>query len=131
MHARIVTGLVVGMLGVFGTAGLAQDGATSPTGTWKWTTERNGQKRETTLKLKADGGKLTGTITGGKDTEVKIEDGTVKDGEVKFTVTREFKDQKITSKYSAKVSGDAMKGTIESSFGGKDNKREFEAKRDK
>ena len=31
-----------------------------PTGVWKWTTEFGGQKRENTVKLKLDGGKLTG-----------------------------------------------------------------------
>ncbi len=131
MRTRITSGLVVGLLVVFGGAGLAQDGANNPTGTWKWTTERNGQKRDTILKLKADGDKLSGTITAGKDMEAKIEDGTVKDGEVRFSVTREFKDQKVTAKYTAKVTGDVLKGTIESSFGGKENKREFEAKREK
>jgi hypothetical protein len=134
MRTRImVVGLAVGLLGVLGGAGVAQDGANSPTGTWKWETERGGQKRETTLKLKADGTKLTGTISGGgKDSkDVAIEDGSFKDGEVRFSVTRTFKDQKNTSKYVAKVTGDVMKGTIEGSFGGKDSKRDFEAKRSK
>lgn len=134
MRARImVVGLAVGLLGVLGGAGVAQDGANSPTGTWTWETERGGQKRETTLKLKVDGTKLTGTISGGgKDSkDVAIEDGSYKDGEVRFSVTRMFKDQKNTSKYTAKVTGDVMKGTIEGSFGGKDTKRDFEAKRSK
>ncbi|HYH64087.1 MAG TPA: hypothetical protein VD866_05270 [Urbifossiella sp.] len=134
MRTRImVVGLAVGLLGVLGGAGVAQDAANSPTGTWKWETERGGQKRETTLKLKADGTKLTGTISGGgKDgKDVAIEDGSFKDGEVRFSVTRMFKDQKNTSKYVAKVTGDVMKGTIEGSFGGKDTKRDFEAKRSK
>jgi hypothetical protein len=130
MRARIVAvGVVVGL---FAVTGLAQDGANNPTGTWKWTTEgKGGQKRETVLKLKADGGKLTGTITGGKDMDIKIEDGTVKDGEVRFNVTREFKDQKFTAKYAAKVTGDVMKGTVETSFGDKTSKKDFEAKRSK
>src|SRR4051812_5533976 len=136
MRARfMVVGLAVGLLGVLGGAGVAQDGANSPTGTWKWTTEGKGGggKRETTLKLKVDGTKVTGTISGfGKDAkDIDIEDGSFKDGEVKFNVTRAFKDQKNTSKYTAKVTGDVMKGTVEGSFGGKDTKRDFEAKRSK
>jgi len=134
MRVRImVVGLAVGLLGVLGGAGVAQDGANSPTGTWTWTTERGGQKRETILQLKAEGTKLTGTISGGgKDSkDVAIEDGSYKDGEVRFSVTRMFKDQKNTSKYTAKVTGDVMKGTVEGSFGGKDSKRDFEAKRSK
>ena len=50
----------------------------------------------------------------GKATEVKIEDGKYKDGEVTFTVTREFNDQKFVTKYAAKVDGDTMKGTATS-----------------
>jgi hypothetical protein len=131
MRTLIAAGLVFGLCGL--TA--AQDKKNDPTGTWKWTTEQKGQKRETTLKLKLDGDKLTGTIaTGGgkggaKDT--KIEDGKVKDGEVTFTVTREFNDMKFTSTYKAKVDGDTMKGTVESKRGEKDVKTEFEAKREK
>ena len=48
-----------------------------------------------------------------------------------FTVTREFKDQKFTTKYKAKVEGDTLKGTATSERDGKEQKREFEAKRDK
>ncbi|QDU19959.1 hypothetical protein [Urbifossiella limnaea] len=137
MRVRIMmVGLLAGLVGVLGLggSGLAQDKANSPTGTWKWTTKaKDGKERETVLKLKADGTKLTGTVSGGgKDAkDIEIEDGSVKDGEVKFSVTRMFKDQKNTSKYAAKVTGDVMKGTIEATFGGKDTKREFEAKRSK
>lgn len=135
MRTRIMAvGLAVGLLGVLGGAGVAQDGANSPTGTWKWSTKgKDGTERETTLKLKADGTKLTGTISGGgKDNkDIAIEDGSVKDGEVRFSVSRTFKDQKNTTKYTAKVTGDVMKGTAEGSFGDKAFKRDFEAKRSK
>ena len=132
MRARMTMVLAFGLVGVLGVGAAGSQAGGNPTGTWKWTTEgKDGQKRETVLKLKADGGKLTGTITGRKDMEVKIEDGTVKDGEVRFSVTREGKDQKTTTKYVARVTGDVMKGTVEGTFGGKETKREFEAKRSK
>jgi hypothetical protein len=131
MRTLIAAGLVFGLVGL--TA--AQDKKSDPTGTWKWETERNGQKRETVLKLKLDGDKLSGTITAGRGkdqpAEVKIEDGKFKDGEVTFTVTREFNDQKRVTKYAAKVDGDTMKGTATSERDGKAQKREFEAKREK
>ena len=130
MRTLTIAALVFGMAGLTGLA-TAQDKKGDPTGTWKWTTERGGQKRETVLKLKLDGSKLTGTICGGgKDKDVKIEDGKFEDGEVTFTVTREFKDQKFTTKYKAKVEGDTLKGTATSERDGKEQKREFEAKRD-
>jgi hypothetical protein len=131
IRTLIAAGLVLGLTG----PSAAQDKKTNPTGTWKWETERGGQKRETTLKLKLEGDKLTGTITAGRGkgeaTEVKIEDGKFKDGQVTFTVTREFNDQKRVTKYSAKVDGDTMKGTATSERDGKEQKQEFEAKREK
>ena len=88
MKKFVIGALLVGLIGL---AGATADDKAGPTGTWKWTVERNGQTREVTLKLKADGGKLTGTVTTGKDnTETKIEDGTFKDGTVAFAVTREW-----------------------------------------
>ena len=129
MRTLIAAGLVLGLAGL--TA--AQDKKSDPTGTWKWETERKGQKRDTVLKLKLDGDKVTGTITAGRGkdqtTEVKIEEGKFKDGEVTFGVTREFNEQKFVTKYAATVDGDTMKGTATSERDGKEQKREFEAKR--
>jgi hypothetical protein len=103
--------------------------AGDPTGTWKWTVERGGQTREQTLTLKLDGDKLTGTMPGRNNAETKIEDGKYKDGEVTFKVTREFNGQKVTAKYAAKVSGDTLKGKVETERDGQTQTREFEAKR--
>jgi hypothetical protein len=96
-----------------------------PEGSWKWSTERNGQKRETTLKLKLEGDKLTGTISGREGQETAIEEASFKDGEIKFQVTRERNGQKFVSKYSGKISGDTITGT--SSFGERSN--EWKAER--
>ena len=130
MRTLIAAGFVLGLVGL----SAAQDKKSDPTGTWKWETERNGQKRETTLKLKLEGDKVTGTITGGrggKAEDVKIEDGKFKDGQITFSVTRERGDMKIVTKYAANVDGDMLKGTATSDRGGKEQKQEFEAKREK
>jgi hypothetical protein len=137
MRALITAGLVVGLVGLAGAR--PDDKKADPTGTWKWETEFNGQKRETVLKLKLEGDKLTGTISGGrggkggggdaKPMETKIEDGKFKDGEVTFTVTREFNNMKFVTKYKAKIDGDTIKGESESERDGKTQKREFEGKR--
>ena len=129
MRTLIAAALILGLSGL--TA--AEDKKADPTGTWKWETERNGQKRETTLKLKLEGDKLTGTITGGrgKAEDVKIDDGKFKDGQVTFSVTRERGDMKIVMKYAAKVDGDTLKGTATSERDGKEQKQEFEGKRQK
>jgi hypothetical protein len=57
------------------------------------------------------------------------EDGTFKNDEVSFTVTREFKDMKFVTKYSGKVTDDAITGTVTTERDGKENKRDWEAKR--
>ena len=98
-------------------------------GKWKWSFERNGQTMETTLTLKLDGEKLTGTVSGRNNTETAIEDGKLKDGEVSFKVTRERNGQKFTTAYKGKVSEDTIKGTIETERDGQKNSREWEAKR--
>ena len=122
--------LAAGLVVVTGTT-RAQDKAADPTGTWTWTVERKGEKREVTLKLVNAGGKLTGTVSAGKDGESKIEDGSFKDGEVRFSVTRERNGEKFTSKYGGKLSGDAIKGSYETTVGGKEQKKDWEAKRAK
>jgi len=103
--------------------------AADPTGTWKWSVERNGQTFETTLKLKHEGGKLTGTVSGRNNTETEIEDGKVDGDEVSFKVTREFNGNKFVQKYKGKVSADAIKGKVEFERNGEAQSRDWEAKK--
>jgi hypothetical protein len=101
-----------------------------PTGTWKSSfTTQNGQTIETSFKLKLDGGKLTGVFVGRDGKETALENATFKDGEVSFQVTRERDGNKFTAKYRGKVSGDSLKGTVETEFGGRTRTRDLEAKR--
>lgn len=104
-----------------------------PTGKWTWETERNGQKTTSTLTLKLDGDKLTGEMPGrgNNATATKIEDGTFKDGEISFTITRMMGDNKFVTKYKGKVDGDTLKMTAETDRNGQTNKRDIEAKREK
>jgi len=118
---------VVVIFALVGVAGAAED----PTGTWKWTSMYQGKSRDVTLKLKVEGDKLTGTVPGQGNQEVAISDGTFKDNNVNFTVVRELNGEKITQKYSGTLSGDTIKGTIETSRGGQGQSREWEAKRQK
>jgi hypothetical protein len=129
MRRLVLAAVCLALLGLVGTARAADKA--DPTGTWKWTTERNGQTTDYTLKLKLEGdNKLTGTYTRG-DQESKIEDGTFKDGEVSFKVTREFNGQKVTITYTGKVDGDTLKGKSEFERDGQKRSRDFEAKRAK
>jgi hypothetical protein len=100
------------------------------TGTWKWTTDRGGQTVETTLKLKQEGEKLTGKISGRNNTEIDIEEGKVKDDEVSFKVTRMFNNNTFVMTYKGKLEGDAIKGKISFEREGETVERDWEAKRE-
>jgi hypothetical protein len=124
----VAVGLFAGLLAPVASA---DDKKADVTGTWKWSVERNGQTFETTLKLKQDGEKLTGKITGRQGNETDIEEGKVKDNAVSFQVTREFNGNKIVMKYQGKLSGDTIKGDTKFERDGQEQTREWEAKRDK
>ena len=109
---------------------VAQDKKPEITGTWKTSfTNQDGQVRESTLKLKAEGEKLTGTISG-RNNDTPIENGKIKGEEVSFQVTREFGGNKIVIKYTGKVAGDTIKGKSESERDGQTRTRDWVAKRE-
>lgn len=82
-------------------------------GTWKGSYPgRNGQTREATIVLKAEGEKLTGTVAGGRG-ESEIKDGTIKGSDISFTVIRNFGGNEVTVKYNGKVTGDAIQFKVE------------------
>jgi hypothetical protein len=115
-----VAALVLGMVPLT----RAQDQKSDVTGTWKWSQEGPGGQIEFTLKLKQDGEKVTGTITGFNGEESAIEDGKVKDGTISFKVTRDFGGRPFVTTYTGKLSGGTLKGKSETVF-----TQEFEAKR--
>src|SRR5512137_2690261 len=94
---KYLTPILAITLVAIGTAVQAADA----TGTWSWTRpgRNGGPDQKMTLKLKADGEKLTGTLTSpsrdGGTTDTAIADGKVKGEEVSFTVTREFNNNKM------------------------------------
>ena len=105
--------------------------AGDPTGTWKWTYQtQSGQTIESSVKLKLDGDKLTGTYIGRGGTEVAIQAGKLDQDEISFTVVRERNGQTVTSKYSGKLAGDTIKGKFETERDGQTQSRDWEAKRE-
>ncbi|HEY1756708.1 MAG TPA: hypothetical protein VGG72_15140 [Bryobacteraceae bacterium] len=84
----------------------------------KWVLEAQGPngKQTQTLTLKADGGKLTGsmdnqgTVVDGK---VNITDGTIEGSKVAFTVVRDMNGMQITRKFSGTLEGAELKLTAE------------------
>ncbi len=111
--------------------------AADVTGNWTWSRpgRNGGEAQKMTLTLKADGEKLTGSLTspgrqGGDPVKTEISEGKVKGDEVSFAVTREWNGNKMTTKYSGKVSGDTLKGKTESERNGETQSRDWEAKKE-
>lgn len=108
----------------------AQDKKIDLTGTWKSSfTNQNGQARETVFKLKAEGEKVTGTVSG-RNNDTAIEEGKIKGEEVSFQVTREMNGNKVEIKYTGKINGDTITGKLETQRDGQPRSRDWVAKRE-
>ncbi len=96
-------------------------------GKWTWEMEgRDGQKRTATLTLKAEGDKLTGTMSGrGGDTP--IENGKITGDEISFTRTMNMGGESRKLLYTGKLEGSDLKLTMKSEGG--EFSRDFVAKR--
>lgn len=95
--------------------------AADPTGTWTWTQAggRDGTPRTITATLSFKDGKLTGTVAGGFGEPAPISEASVTGDAVAFVVRREFNGNAFVSKYTAKLEGDTLRGSIElPAFGG-------------
>jgi hypothetical protein len=132
----LVTCALLG-LAALGTTAQAEDKKADPSGTWSWSTpgRDGGEARKSTLKLKTEGEKVTGSISspgrqGGEARETPIENAKIKGDELTFDVTREFGGNKVTMKYSGKIAGDTIKGKVETERDGNARSRDWEAKRE-
>lgn len=94
----------------------------------KWTYEmpgRDGQKRQGALTLKAEGDKLTGSMSGRQGAERPIENGKISGDEISFDMTMNMGGESRKMTYKGKVAGDELKLTMETPGGA----REIVAKR--
>lgn len=101
--------------------------------TGKWTAEmqgRGGQTMTVTMNLKADGDKLTGTVSG-RAGDTDITDGKIDGNNITFTVVREFNGNQIKQNYKGKLDGDVIhfSMTMEGGQMGGGQPRQFDAKR--
>jgi hypothetical protein len=97
----------------------------------KWTAAvpgRGGQTRDVTFTLKADGDKLTGSMTGFQGMEIPITDGKVAGDTVSFVTVVERNGNSMKTNYTGTVAGDEIKFKTE---GGRGGPQEFAAKRAK
>src|SRR6516165_2587216 len=103
----------------------------------KWVYEQpgrgGGNPVQVTLSLKAEGSKLTGTVSRpgrNGNMESEITDGKVSGNDISFKTTMQFGGNSMTSEYSGTLSGDELK--LKVTGPGRDGNmmtREFTAKR--
>ena len=95
----------------------------------KWTAAmpgRNGQTRDVTYNFKADGDKLSGTMSFAQG-EIKIQEGKISGDNISFKVPVEFNGNAFVLVFKGTVSGDQIKFTRTREGG--DQTQEFTAKR--
>jgi hypothetical protein len=126
MNAVAIVSFVTGFSGAL--AAVASD--PDATGTWKWKTTVGTKEFDQILKIELKDGKLIGTVSRGQE-QVPIEDAKFANGELTFAVTLDRSGQKLVTKYAAKITDDALKGTITAEFGGKGRALPWEAAREK
>ena len=109
MRKSAVSWGVLALMCLFAVAAFAADVS------GKWTYEMttpNGDKREGSLNLKAEGDKLTGTVSGMRG-ETPISDGKISGDDISFNVVRSRNGQEFKMQYKGKVVGDELKLTVQ------------------
>jgi opacity protein-like surface antigen len=100
-------------------------------GTWVGEIQGGRGPQQVTLTLKADGGKLTGAVTGGRGGDVQIQEGTISGSALKFKTTQTGRGgQQVTFNWSGTLKGDEI-AFSRMAEGGQGNAQEFVAKRQK
>jgi hypothetical protein len=102
-----------------------------PVGTWKCEYNIGDQKRTSTLTIKKDGDKLTGTMSWPDQKDTNLKDLKLKDGELAFSAERVLGDNKFNIEYKFMVNGDALKGKGTLDVGGEKRDFDIEGKREK
>ncbi|HZU35140.1 MAG TPA: hypothetical protein VFA18_04485 [Gemmataceae bacterium] len=119
------------VLGVCGLAGALEDTKGNPVGTWKCEYEIGGQQRTSTMTIKKDADKLTGTMSWPDQKAEKLKDLKLKDGTLSFSAVRKIMDNEITVHYKLKIDGDKFKGKSSAEFGGEKQEWDIQGKRQK
>ena len=96
----------------------------------KWSGEAPGGRgpQQVTLTLKAEGGKLTGSVAGGRGGEIPIEEGTISNGMLKFKTKQMGRGGEVTLNWSGTLKGDEIAFT-RMAEGGQGQAQEFTLKR--
>ena len=102
-----------------------------PVGTWKCEYNIGDQKRTSTLMIKKDADKLTGTMSWPDQKDAPLRDVKSKDSELTFSAERVLGDNKLNIEYKFMVNGDVLKGKGTLDVGGEKRDFDIEGKREK
>ena len=120
MRRLVVAAVVAACVGPAGM--IRADDKDYLTGTWEWIVHRGGKAGVATVELKLEGDRITGVMHG-RDKEMKVENGTFKDGRVSFEVPAVNPDgSKMVHRYDGTLTGDTITGTSEIEVFGRSKK---------
>jgi hypothetical protein len=119
-HGAVLRLVSIAMLLAFAVVAVAADAPANVAGTWAVDVSSGSRKTTQTITLKQDGGTITGTFKGPRQSGTI--DGTVDGKNIKFHVTAG-----IPLDYTGTVDGDSMKGTMS----GRGQQGDFTATRSK
>ncbi len=110
-YQLIITAIFASVVALTCLAQSKETTAKSVTGNWKLTVESDNGTTNPSVSLKQNGEELTGTYHGRfGDSPLK---GTLKGGEIKFTVRVDVQGQEVIIDYAGKLDSDTtMKGTV-------------------
>ncbi len=106
-RASVTVGLVFLLVSGGFTAAAAED----VTGTWDIKLETAQSTATPSVTLRQQGEKLAGTYKG-RMGESAV-DGTIKGDQIQFSVKLKFQEQEFVVRYTGKVEGEAMTGTVQ------------------
>jgi hypothetical protein len=102
----------------------------SATGTWVGEVQGGRGPQMVTLNLKADGGKVTGSVLGGRGGEIPIEEGTISGATVKFKTKQMGRGGEVVLNWTGTLKGDEL-AFSRMAEGGQGQAQEFTLKRQK
>jgi len=111
MFKRLSSGIVAGSLSICALLLTLSCSAGGING--KWIAQlpgRDGQTRETTFNFKAEGNKLTGTVSG-RQGDTPISDGEINGEDISFTVIANVRGNEVKVVYKGKLAGKEIKFT--------------------
>jgi len=105
---------ILALVSIAWLAAAATAWAGDPNGSWKFTAQGpNGRSAESTLTLKWADNQLTGSIDN-RAGKAEIKDAKFANDQLSFTVVRKIRRFTITVNYAGQLTGDTIKGTIQS-----------------